>query len=159
MPGLNNVDLSVNPGAGGSTTTATLCLTHQVDTSTVASANGQDSLNPFQLPSAYPFQVLAGRGNPLGLSGLAAGTPITSSNSIVALPIYDNTPPVTIANNTTTAVTFVGFLQVFINAVDQYGNLNVTVLNVAGCGNGTTPVGLNPVAGTSPVPIRLITPP
>jgi hypothetical protein len=156
MPGLNNVDLSVNPGAGGSTTAATLCLTHQSDETNLTGPSGQDYLNIFQKPNAYPFQILSGSSNPLGL---AAGTPITSSNSIVSLPIYDNTVNIN-NNNSTTAVTFVGFLQVFINAVDRYGNLNVTVLNVAGCGNGNiTPVGLNPVAGTSPVPIRLITPP
>ncbi len=156
MPGLNNVDLSVNPGAGGATTTATLCLTHQSDETNVTGPSGQDYLNTFGAPSAYPFQILAGTSNPLGL---ASGTPITSSNSIVSLPIYDSGVSIN-NNNSTTAVTFVGFLQVFINAVDRYGNLNVTVLNVAGCGNGNiTPVGLNPVAGTSPVPIRLITPP
>jgi len=53
----------------------------------------------------------------------------------------------------------VGFLQVFINGVDQYGNVDVTVLNVSGCSNGgSQPVG-SAVAGTSPVPVRLITPP
>jgi hypothetical protein len=36
----------------------------------------------------------------------------------------------------------------------------VTVINVAGCGNGqATTVSPNPVFGTSPVPVRLITPP
>jgi len=55
-------------------------------------------------------------------------------------------------------MTFIGFLQVFINAVDANGNRSLTVLNVSGCGNGTNPTG-NPVSGTSPVPVRLITPP
>jgi hypothetical protein len=55
-------------------------------------------------------------------------------------------------------VTIVGFLQVFINSVDQYGNVDVTVLNVAGCGNGTE-LTSTAVTGSSPVPIRLITPP
>jgi hypothetical protein len=53
----------------------------------------------------------------------------------------------------------VGFLQVFINAVDQYGNVDVTVLNVAGCSNGTGDRVGSPVTGSSPVPVRLITPP
>jgi hypothetical protein len=34
--------------------------------------------------------------------------------------------------------------------------MNVTVMNVAGCSNAAT---AQPVAGTSPVPVRLITPP
>jgi hypothetical protein len=42
--------------------------------------------------------------------------------------------------------------------VDGYGNRLVTVLNVSGCGNGTNATG-RPIHGSSPVPIRLITPP
>jgi hypothetical protein len=54
-------------------------------------------------------------------------------------------------------VAIVGFLQVFINGInpDAVGSLKVTVLNVAGCGEAATN---SPVTGTSPVPIRLITP-
>lgn len=47
-----------------------------------------------------------------------------------------------------TNVTFIGFLQVFINAVDVNGNRLVTVLNVTGCGNGTNATG-SPVQGSS----------
>ena len=58
----------------------------------------------------------------------------------------------TLASGTSTPVTFVGFLQVFINAVDQFGNVSVTVLNVAGCGNGSgDPVG-TAVTANSPSP-------
>ncbi len=114
------------------------------------------------LPSSYPFQISAGSSNPLvGGGGLVSGTPVSVSASIVSLPIYDQTDPnATLSNGGTTNVTFVGFLQVFINAVDQFGNVSVTVLNVAACGNGqTTPVANQPVIANSPVPIRLITPP
>jgi hypothetical protein len=70
-------------------------------------------------------------------------------------------PPGSIAASGTTKVTIVGFLQVFINQVDQWGNVSVTVLNVAGCSNGNGPdsVSGTAVTGSSPVPIRLITPP
>ena len=120
---------------------------------------GQDYFNqsasPYGNPSAYPFQILAGSSNPQ--PGLAAGVAITSSNSIVSLPIYDPANP--IATTGTSPVTILGFLQVFINGVDQYGNVDVVVLNVAGCSNGGgLPVG-TAVTGSSPVPIRLITPP
>jgi hypothetical protein len=120
---------------------------------------GQDYFNPsaspYGNPSAYPFQILAGSSNLL--PGLTTGVPITSSTSIVSLPIYDQANP--IASTGTSPVTIVGFLQVFINGVDQYGNVDVVVLNVAGCSNGTgQPVG-TAVAGSSPVPVRLITPP
>ncbi len=92
-------------------------------------------------------------------SPLTGGTPVTSSPSIVSLPIYDDTvAPRTINGPGTTNVTIVGFLQVFINSVDRWGIMDVTVLNVIGCGNGSTPPNAA-VTGSSPVPIRLITPP
>jgi Flp pilus assembly protein TadG len=153
------VDLTKhNPGVN-SITNAVQCLIHQTDATNITSSSGQDYLKTtgaFGDPSAYPFQILAGSSNPLG--GGLAGTPITSSNSIVSLPIYDQINGAPLASNTATNETFIGFLQVFINAVDGYGNRRVTVLNVSGCGNGTNPTG-NPVYGSSPVPVRLITPP
>jgi Flp pilus assembly protein TadG len=149
----NLIDLSENP-ARGDTTNGVTCLINEGDAGD-AQPDGQDTLNPYGKPSSYPFQILAGSSNHLGLTG---GSPITSSNSIVSLPIYDDNAGNVTIGSTTTPVTILGFLQVFINSVDQFGNVDVTVLNVAGCSNGTgTPVG-NPVIGSSPVPIRLITP-
>lgn len=150
----NTVDMSENPSTqNGDTATGVQCLIHQGNT-TATSPDGQDVLNT----SAFPFQIQAGTSSPLVLNaGLASGTPISASNSIVSLPIYDAAN--TVNTSGTSQVTVVGFLQVFINSVDQWDNMNVTVLNVTGCGNGgTTTVGPNPVAGTSSVPIRLITP-
>jgi Flp pilus assembly protein TadG len=156
VPLANAVDLTKhNPGVN-SITDAVECLTHQTDATNLTSSSGQDYLNTFAAPAAYPFQILAGGSNPLGAT--FTGTPITNSNSIVSLPIYDQTAVPNPAGNAVTSVTFVGFLQVFINAVDVNGNRLVTVLNVAGCGNGTNPTG-TPVTGSSPVPVRLITPP
>jgi hypothetical protein len=149
----NWVDLSVNPNSP--TNLGVQCLTNQGSNGNALS--GQDYLNPFEKPSAYPFQILAGTSNPLISAGLPAGTPITSSSSIVALPIYDSTQ--NINSSGMTNVTFVGFLQVFINAVDGKGNINVTVLNVSGCSNGNGVTVGAPIPGTSPVPVRLITPP
>jgi len=84
---------------------------------------------------------------------------VSTSSSIVSIPIIDQT------NIVGSSVTIVGYLQAFINFVaDGTGgttadDLNVTVLNVVGCGttnNGATPIqGGN---GTSPIPVRLITP-
>jgi Flp pilus assembly protein TadG len=153
----NALDLTRNPSA--TTTTGVQCLIHQTDPANVTSSSGQDYLTPFAERGVFSFQMLAGSSSPLVLSPSGAGllgNPISSSNSIVSLPIYDE-KVVLVAGNTP-PVTFVGFLQVFVNAVDAFGNVKVTVLNVAGCGNGTNPVG-NPVSGTSPVPIRLVTPP
>lgn len=158
--GTNVLDLSRNPDSA--TSNGVACLVNQADNSNVSGPTGQDYLTPFMLPSSYPFQISAGSSNPLvGGGGLVSGTPVSVSASIVSLPIYDQTDPnATLSNGGTTNVTFVGFLQVFINAVDQFGNVSVTVLNVAACGNGqTTPVANQPVIANSPVPIRLITPP
>jgi hypothetical protein len=80
---------------------------------------------------------------------------VTSSNSIVSLPIYDDTASV-ITQAGPNNVTVVGFLQVFINSVDTNGNVSVTVLNVSGCGNDPSKP---PLLGSSPVPVRLITEP
>jgi len=105
-----------------------------------------DSINT----GTYPYQITAGSSNPLGVSG----TPITSSNSIVSIPIYDGA---TLSGSNTPPVTIVGFLQLFIQSVTPAGQMTVTVLNVAGCGNAV-PNGTQPIYGSSPVPIRLITP-
>jgi hypothetical protein len=141
----NQVDLTENPiGATGDTSTAVQCLIHQ---SSLGSApSGQDQF----VTSSYPFQIQAGTSNPLNISGN-----ISSSNSIVSLPIYDGNP---LAAGNQPSVTIVGFLQVFINYINPDGSLNVTVMNVAGCGK-TVAAGTQALNGTSPVPIRLITPP
>jgi Flp pilus assembly protein TadG len=148
----NSVDMSENPGAGtNDTANGVSCLIHEGD-ATEEQPDGQDTL----VLSSYPLQILAGSST--SLTGLAGnpGKPISSSNSIVSLPIYDDSAVTSIRPSGTTNVTIVGFLQVFINSVDQWGNVDVTVLNVAGCGSGSPG---SPVTGSSPVPIRLITPP
>jgi hypothetical protein len=149
----NVVDLNENPGLGDALNGAQ-CLTHQATASSEGVVPlGQDTLQP-PAPAAptYPFQIQAGGGNPLTT---VRGDLVTSSTSIVSLPIYDSSA-VTAFGTGTTTVTVIGFLQVFINFVDPNGNLNVTVMNVAGCGNAASGTALT---GTSPVPVRLITQP
>lgn len=140
----NAVDLMENPGFSGDTTNGVQCLIAG------GNATGQDTLDT----TNFPFKIEAGPRSPLAALAGSPGNPISSSNSIVSLPIYDQT---TGLNSTgRTPVTFVGFLQVFINSVDQYGNINVTVLNVSGCSKNASGA---PALGSSPVPVRLITPP
>jgi Flp pilus assembly protein TadG len=136
-------DLTFNPGkASGDTATATQCLIHQTA--------GQDVLDS----TVFPFRIQAGLGNPV-----ITNAQITSSNSIVSVPIYDDTQGTGTFLVDQPPVTIVGFLQVFINSLDTTnGNINVTVLNVAGCSNTAT-ASTPGVTGSSPVPIRLITPP
>jgi hypothetical protein len=147
----NNVDLSSNPGPND-TPNGGQCLIHQGN-----GTSGQDTLNNGAVSpvASYPFQIKAGSNNPLIGGGASGGDVITSSTSIVSLPIYDS-DAVTSFPNPVNNVTIIGFLQVFINSVDNFGNVSVTVMNVAGCGNAATGTALT---GTSPVPVRLITPP
>jgi len=152
----NTINLAENPGAGD-TTNGVACLIDE-DNVNAAPPSGQDTINL----TSYPFRMEAGSSNPLVGYGLATGAPITASNSIVSVPIYDSSSGGTQIKIGTglTQVTIVGFLQVFINSVDKNGDVDVTVLNVTGCSNGggKDPVG-PAVTGSSPVPIRLITPP
>jgi len=136
----SHADLSVNRGgASGDTSTAAQCLIHQTA--------GQDTLDV----SAFPYLIRAGAGN-----GIApANQVVSASNSIATVPIYDDSVTLTVTGNQP-QVTILGFLQVFIDSVNASGNLNVHVLNIAGCGNNASTTASAP--GTSPVPIRLITP-
>ena len=146
----NLVDLSESPAwpPPGDTASAVACLLTN-DPTTIPLV-GQDSLDT----SSYPYRMIAGSANPLG-AGIS-GSPITSSNSIMSLPIYDSSVSLSFRGNQA-PVTIVGFLQVFINNVNADGSLDVYVLNVAGCGNNASTSGA--VSGTSPVPVRLVTPP
>jgi Flp pilus assembly protein TadG len=144
----NTVDLSENPRTSGDTANGVQCLIHQ-GTLGLGSSSGQDIIDT----TNYPFQIKAGDNNPLNITGNV----ITTSNSVVTVPIYDNKNN-TISSSGTSPVTIVGFMEVFIHAVDGAGDMRVTVLNVSGCGNGNNPTG-NPVFGSSPVPVRLVTPP
>jgi hypothetical protein len=150
----NTVELTEDPGPPrNDSVNGAECL---INASADFLGNGQDYLAPAGPPYTYPFQILAGGNSALVAAGITSGSQITSSPSIVSLPIYDSTAT-TINPTGTTPVTIIGFLQVFINSADSTsGKINVTVMNVAGCSNSATNP---PVFGTSPVPVRLITPP
>jgi hypothetical protein len=146
-------DNTVNPGGAlGLSELGTECLTHALGTGN----SGQDTLiQPVPLFSA-PMQITA-QGPP------QSGNVVTTSNSIVTIPIIDTTNPIPATGG---AVTIDGYMQAFINEVHGGGNPNrrgdilVTVLNVAGC--SSAPNAAAPIVGgtgTSPVPVRLITPP
>ena len=149
-------DKTVYPGGlTGLSALGAECLIHA---STHGNNKGQDKLDTNSWPD-NPMQITA-------QSPPQNGNLVTTSNSIVTIPIIDNTP----ANfqvGSPYDVTVVGFLQAFINEVrggnpTHQGDINVTVLNIAGCSNSSTNSGATPVvggSGTSPVPVRLITPP
>jgi len=146
------VDLTENPinprASTGDTGTAVQCLTHAT---AEGLGNGQDQLDT----GSFPFQIQAGSDNPLVKDGLVSSNGIvTASSSIVTLPIYDGNR---LGAGNQPQITIVGFLLVFVQELNAAGDPVVYVLNVAGCSNNAA--GNPTVTGTSPVPIRLITPP
>jgi len=159
--GANNVtwDNKINPGGpGGLSEIGTECLIHAVGTGL---GKGQDALNPPPVPPfSAPMQIVGGAGNPP-----QNGYLVTTSNSIVTIPIIDTRNPLPASGQ---PLTIVGFLQGFINEVHgnagpaarHHGDIEVTILNVAGC--SANPGVAAPIvggSGTSPVPVRLITGP
>lgn len=141
-------DPTVNPrGKHGPSAYGAECLIH--------AASGQDLLQNLGTWPAAPFQFNA-------QSGPQNGNVVTTSSSVVTIPIIDPTS----FNATPNGVTIVGFMQAFINQVQDgsipnttVGDINITVLNMAGC--SSTPNTAPPVvgSGTSPIPVRLIAPP
>jgi Flp pilus assembly protein TadG len=148
-----NWDNSVDPGVGVTTSPTALgaeCLIHASNT---GAGQGQDLLfSPLPFPDGPP-QITA-------QSPPQANNLVTTSNSIVTIPIISMCTGLNCFPPTGGAVTIVGFLQAFINWVEPNGDVNITVLNVAGCSSNSNAA--PPVVGgmgTSPVPVRLITPP
>jgi len=149
-------DNTVNPGgAAGDSANGAQCLIH----ATGPGSSTQDTLSTTLWPGA-PMRITG------GACSANSGVLVANSSSIVTVPIVDTDPgtfPSTPGN-----VTIVGFLQAFINQVDvggpspapPAGSINITVLNIVGCSsanNGATPIIGG--SGTSPIPVRLITPP
>jgi hypothetical protein len=147
-----------NPrGLAGLSATGTECLIHAAGPGPWDGAtNLQDKLNFPPAWPATPAQMTAE-------SGPQIGNLVTTSSSVVTIPIID----VSVALPASPGqVTVVGFMQAFINQINPNpgppnpGDINITVLNVSGC--SSTDNGAKAVvggAGTSPIPVRLITPP
>jgi hypothetical protein len=148
-------DDGINPGkppGNNATSLGGQCLIH----ASSEGAGGQDVLTePTPIFSA-PYQIKQQSGNL-----------VTTSNSIVTIPILDITNTLPFGGG---VVTVDGFLQAFVNQVDTgvgggstpppEGSINITVLNIVGCSTANN--GANPVVGgqgTSPIPVRLITVP
>ncbi len=114
----NTVELTEDPGPPrNDSVNGAQCLTNEAANGL---GNGQDYLAPAgPAPYTYPFQIQAGTNSALVSAGITSGSQITSSPSIVSLPIYDsNAVTITPASFGAVPVTVVGFLQVFINSAD-----------------------------------------
>ncbi len=89
---------------------------------------GQDTINT---STGLPFTITGGSSNP---NPALQNQPITSSDSIVTVPLYDghNLCP---GGSCGSSVTIVGYLQMFIVQVSGRANVTAVILNVSGCGN------------------------
>jgi len=133
------------------------CLIHE------SSGTGMDILNT----TSTPFQFLAGSNNPLVLNQvIQANSPISSSDSVVTLPIYDGATlcPGKSCPSTVT-VTMVGLMQLFIkDETSPQGTVEAYVLNISANpsggggsgGSGGSHAGTVSSGGSSPIPVRLV---
>ena len=149
-------DTSVFPdGMGGPSQTGVKCLIHQ------NGGSGQDILNSGVSGAlTYPLEIQVGGDHPL--AGSLANSYVTTSDSLVTVPVYNDigAPGPPAGAPTPGGVQIIGFLQLFINRAfpgggPNAGSFDVTVVNVAGCGSSATGT---PVftGSTSAVPVRLI---
>jgi Flp pilus assembly protein TadG len=146
------LNATLTPASVPNTQSAVQCL---IGATGAAPGVGQDTLNT----AAFPYTIQAGANNPLvANASVAAGDVISSSRSVVTIPIYDaggtgvKAAPVT-------PVTVVGFVQAFVSG-SKNGDPTIQILNVSGCGttargSSVPPVGTNEA---SSVPVRLIRP-
>jgi hypothetical protein len=132
------------------------CLITYGATCKSQSVTSTDSIttNPGGSP---PFTITAGAGNPF----FASGTTIAQSASLITVPLY-NGASLTPGGS---AVTVVGYLQVFIQDIVHNGpsdDIDVIVLNASSCGTaggaacGSTGGGTVSGGGASFIPVRLV---
>jgi len=134
----------------GPTAQGTECLIHA---SGQGANQGQDTINT----GATPFSMTGGSNNPNpALQGVSG---ITSSDSLVTLPLYDGTTPCP-GQSCGSSVQIVGFLQVFVQQVSNQGDVTAVVTGISGCGVAGGGGGGTPVigGGFSAIPVRLIQP-
>ncbi len=132
------------------TAEAVNCLTH-------ATGNQGDTVTSTGNPPTAPFEFMAGNDNPISA---LAGNNVMVSDSLVTVPVFNNTSTTTAPTN---PVTIIGFAQLFLNPEGFHtpngggnvGQVKTTVINLAGCGSSAsgTPIVGN---GASPVVVRLI---
>jgi putative Flp pilus-assembly TadE/G-like protein len=135
--GANNGTLDFGSYSHSQNQNGVQCLIH-------GASGGEDSLDQTALPG---LRVIAGGGNPV----VSIGSFVSTSTSIVTIPIYDS------AAVTSSQINIIGFMQAFINnGGSGSGDVPITVLNISGCGtSGSAPPVLG---GRTPIAVRLIQP-
>jgi hypothetical protein len=120
------VDINLEPGnMVGPTAQGVMCLIHQPS----INGSGQDILDP----SVSPMTITGGSNNPIPAF---RGQLITSSDSIITVPLYDG-HDLCPGGSCGFTITIVGFMQMFVKRTrNPQGTVEAYILNVAGCGLG-----------------------
>jgi Putative Flp pilus-assembly TadE/G-like len=145
-------DTTANPGGrNGPARQGLQCLIHT--TRTGPFGGQEDTLNISQANNG-PLQIQPGTYSQ-SRYGVGPVSPISTSDSIITVPLFDASvwpPP------NPPQVTIVGFLQLFVNYVGRRGatDMNATILNVVGCGSTPTAGSAISGGGASAIPVRLI---
>ena len=144
-----NLDTTANPNTVGNNQLAIDCL---IGASAPGAGNGQDTLDA----STFPYEIDAGTTH----NGVLSGTQISTSRSVVTIPVYDSGPG-PVFTKPVSPVTVIGFVQALVVSSDPVsGEPTIQILNISGCSavaraSSVPPVGLDEA---SPVPVRLIHP-
>lgn len=144
-------DPSINPtGGGGQTENGLQCLIH-----TTAGNPQHDTLDTSKfLSQTGPILISPGPYSQ-ALYGLQPADLMATSDSIITVPLFDNSRPELPGN-----LTIVGFLQLFVTDVGsgaQSGDFSTVILNISGCGQAIGPGAISG-GGISAIAVRLVRP-
>ena len=142
-------DPSINPNHGGGPVEEGLqCVIH-----TTANSSLQDTLDPSKFVSGTGPVLISPGPYSQSLYGLQPTDLMATSDSIITVPLFDN-------SNTQLAqnVTIVGFLELFVSDVGsgaQSGSFSTVILNITGCGQA---IGSGAISGgcISAIAVRLV---
>ena len=137
------------------TNTGTSCLIHGTSLGSGQDCMGADAAScGVAAASPTPTTIFAGANNRLVGDGVNPGDLISTSDSLVTIPVFDSSAAQIVAPGN---VTVIGFVQAFIKSVDGTGHINISLVNISGCSSS---VAGSPVQGDSisPVPVHLISP-
>jgi Flp pilus assembly protein TadG len=142
-------DPRTNPGGSSSPAQAGLqCLIHEIP----QNPQQQDTLDPSSFSGNNGLLISPGQFSQ-NLYGVGSGNFISNSDSIITVPLFDN------SNNLLPRdqhLELVGFLELFVSDAQQGGVIKATILNVVGCGNTVGSGAPVSGGGVSAIPVRLV---
>jgi hypothetical protein len=142
-------DPSISPNhAGGPVEAGLQCVIH-----TTATSAQQDTVDPSNFVSGTGPVLISPGPYSQSIYGLQPTDLMATSDSIITVPLFDNSNPHLPQN-----VTIVGFLQLFVSDVGsgaQSGSFSAVILNITGCGQA---IGSGTISGggISAIAVRLV---